>query len=286
SDDAPLQLMGKFKLVEKRQFAGEAFDSLALEIEATILDDNDDELVVLEFDVFGSVTLQLAGIDVNLPPQASDAERERVKIEQAKRPATKVDAAEVRPAATSPFGMEVLVVNGNQVTSRPATLDTRGRAFVELHKGEEYAVLLKNDADFEVAVDLAIDGVSAFALAEEAGLRRNLFLVPAHGSYVVPGWFRSLTKTNAFVIGGYAQSVNKQVGGSCASVGKISARFRASWSDDASRPDDEPRAGANAKDTQPPGKATVLGRELQKNYQQVQREFGVVRAVVNIRYDK
>ena len=286
SDDGELQLLGNFKLTEKRQFPGEAFDSLALEIEATILDGSDDELVTLEFAIFGSVTLQIAGIDVDIPAKATDAEREKEIIDAGPRPQTQLRGTIVRAAPTSLFGLELLVNNANKLSSRTPTLDSKRRAFVKLHKGEEFVVRLWNDADHEVAVDLTVDGVSAFVLAKKKRVRNSLFIVAPHSSYVVPGWFWDLSNTNAFEIGGYAKSVNKQVGGSSAGVGTISARFRASWGGDVPRPVDEPRAGANSKDAAAPGKAVVLGRDLKKNYEQVDRDFGVVRAVVNIRYDK
>jgi hypothetical protein len=284
ADDGLLQLMGSFKTETKQQQRDDEHESLALHIDAKILDDNDNELAIIPVDVFASVALQLAGIDIDIPADVKESVREQETVKQSKDPRTTVERSVVRPTASSTFGIGVLVDNANRLEARTATLDRRKRAFVELHKSEEYVVRLVNNADIEVAAELTVDGVSAFALANDKRLKGSLFIIKPKSSVLVPGWFRDQSNTNKFKIGGYAESVNKKVGGSSASVGMITAKFRASWGGSIPRPADE--AGGNSKDATPASKATVLGPEIKKNYERVQREFGRVRAVVNIRYDK
>lgn len=278
-DDADTQIMGKFKLVEKRQHPQDEFDSLALEILATVLDGDGNELAELPISVFGSVVLQISGASgVEIPPTMPEPQRQEKMIEQVKRPPTNTEEGKAKPTATSPFAIEIFVVKGNQLEKRPATLDGQKRANVDLHEGEEYVVRLHNMADCEAAVTLTIDGVDMFVDAMDAAT--NSRIIVASGKFVdVPGWYISKTKTRAFQIGGYEQSVAKRVGNST-SIGTITATFRASWDPNGPRPADEPEGAAKG------GKATKQGRDLDKNYELVTRDFGEVRAVVSVRYDR
>ncbi|MEZ6092537.1 MAG: hypothetical protein R3C05_31920 [Pirellulaceae bacterium] len=278
SDDADLQLMGSFKLKEAKAQPHDDFESLALEIEATILDGEDEELAEVPISVFGSVALQIAGQTVEVPPKLPERQRQEKLVSQTKNPPTNIDQSRTRPSQDSPFGVEVLVRNGNRLDSRSPRLDSRGRSNVDLHLGEEYVVRLYNDASFEAAVTLTIDGVDMFIDAEDAPKDSRLIVYP--GRHVdIPGWYITQTNSKAFEIGGYEESVAKRQGSS-KSVGTISATFRACWDPNGPRPADEP--GGNAKG----GKATKQGRDISKNYVQLIRDFGEVRAVVSVRYDR
>jgi hypothetical protein len=278
-DDADTQIMGKFKLVEKRQHPQDEFDSLGLEILAQIFDGNGDPLAELPISVFGSVVLQISGASgVDIPPMMPEKQRQEKMIEQVKNPPTSTDQGKTKPTATSPFSVEILVVKGNQLEKRPATLDQQKRANVDLHQGEEYVVRLHNAADFEAAVTLTIDGVDMFVDATDAPSNSRIIVAP--GKYAdVPGWYISKTNTKAFQIGGYEQSVAKRVGNSTG-IGTITAAFRASWDPKGPPPVDEPSGQPKG------GKATTQGRDLAKNYEIVTRDFGDVRAVVSVRYDR
>ena len=277
-EDAELQLMGKFKLKERKQHPQDDFESLALEIEAVILDGNDDELVELPITVFGSVALQIAGQTVDVPPNLPEEQRQQRLRDQHKEPPTKLKDDQTRPSESSPFAVEILVRDGNRLSSRSPRLDRVNRAFVDLHRGEEYVVRLRNDAAFEAAVTLTIDGVDMFVDAEDADKHSRLIIRP--GAHVdVPGWYISRSRTKAFEIGGYEESVAKRVGNPTG-VGTITAAFRACWDPEGPRPDDEP--GGRPKG----GKATKQGRDIDKNYVYVERDFGEIRAVISVRYDR
>ena len=277
-DDADLQLMGKFKLKEKRQFPEDDFTSLALEIEATILDGDDEELVDLPISVFGNVALQIAGKDIDVSPKANPRERQESLKHQVKKPPTKTKGSRTKASETSPFSVEILVVDGNRLTPRTPTQDGLGRSFVALHRNEEYMVRIHNEAPFEAAVTLSIDGVDMFVDAKDAPKNSRIIVMPGK-SASVPGWYITKTTTKAFEISGYEDSVAKRQG-SRAKVGTITATVRACWDPDGERPDDEPRV------TPKGGVATKQGRDITKNYKQVIRDFGAVRAVINVRYDR
>lgn len=279
SEDADTQVMGQFKLVEKRQHPQDEFDSLALEILARVLDGDGNELAELPIRVFGSVVLQISGASgVEIPQNLQERARQEKMIDQMKSPPTHTDHGKAKPAATSPYAVEILVVQGNQLQKRPATLDAQKRAYVSLYQGEEYVVRLHNTANFEAAVTLTIDGVDMFVDATDAPPNSRIIVAP--GTYAdVPGWYISQTNTKAFQIGGYEQSVAKRVGNSTG-IGTITAAFRACWTPDGPCPNDEPNGVPKG------GKATKQGRDLTKNYALVIRDFGDVRAVVSVRYDR
>ena len=322
-DDARYQIYGKFRIDISREWAEDSYESLGLEIKTTILDDQDEELAILPIKVYGSAALQIAGIDVDVPASYTEEKRQKSYVKQYRKPETYIPAPkeyphdetdlyerqdyphhektadinkpdsyspvgyQVRPSRDSQYGMEILVSKGaysKEASIRPLSKDSKGRAYVQLHKGEEYLVRLRNDSNHEVAVELTVDGVNVFELSHDVGLRKSNVLLAPHGSYLLPGWFRSLQKSNAFEIGGFAQSVAKKTGASSASVGVITAKFRASWDPMGPPPADEP--SWHSKSAVPPSKATILGREILQSYERAHRKFGVVRAVVSIRYDK
>ncbi|TWU05860.1 hypothetical protein Pla52n_15750 [Stieleria varia] len=279
SDDGPLQLMGKFKLKEAKQHLQDDFESLALEIEALILDSEDEELAELPISVFGSIALQLAGQTVDVPPKASEKQRQETLIHQVDHPPTKIDNVKTKPSPTSPFSMEIFVLKGNQMSPCKPELDSQSRSFVQLNKGDEYIVRLTNDASFEAAVTLTIDGVNMFVDAQDAPKDSRLIIYP--GTHVdIPGWYFTKTHSKAFEIGGYEESVAKRVGNSTG-VGMITAAFSASWDPKGPRPSDEP--GGKSKSI---NKATKQGRDLDKNYVQLDREFGQIRSIITVRYDR
>jgi hypothetical protein len=279
SDDADVQVMGKFKLVEKKQHAQDEFESLGMEILAQVLGANGEELVELPIEVFGSAVLQIAGVSgVELPQNAPESKRQETLRQQIKAPPTQTQDGKAMPSASSPFSIEILVRKGNQLEPRSTTLDSQSRANINLHQGEEYVVRLHNKASFEVAVSLTIDGVDMFVDAKDAPKNSRIVVFPGQ-SVDVPGWYITKTDTKAFEIGGYEKSVAKRVGNSTG-VGTITAAFRACWTPNGPRPSDEPNG------TPKGGKATLQGRDIEKNYEHVTRDFGDVRAVVSVRYDQ
>ncbi|HBE70818.1 MAG TPA: hypothetical protein DDW52_21950, partial [Planctomycetaceae bacterium] len=220
--------------VKPSSFKDERFQSLALEINTTVFDEFGEELAILPVQVFGTTALQISGIDADIPANASEEKRQSQILTQFRTPRTTLEAPSgmdaesiIRPSQQSDFGLEVLLKSGNSLSPREARLAERRRAFIDLHRGEEYVVRLHNNANFEVAVELTIDGVNVFQLAENAALKGSKVIIAPNRTAVVPGWFRNLSESNQFKIGAYQESVAKEQMAPLADVGTITATFRA-----------------------------------------------------------
>lgn len=207
ADRAPFQIQGTFKTVENRAAEGDRFDSVALRIEATMLDGKDNELSRFSINVFGDAPLQFSGGTASLPttkagepdPRAL-ADREEAKRRAIDDPQATILGTEIRSTADSPYGIEVLVAE----LPRTPSLQS-GRAFVELRRGEEYVVRLRNTSPHEAAVTLTIDGLSMFAFSEEGNFGSQV-LIPAGRFVEIPGWYVTNEKTDLFEIGSYGES--------------------------------------------------------------------------------
>jgi hypothetical protein len=265
-EPAPYQLLGTFKTVDGRAAEDDRFNSVALRIEATVLDAKDQELGKLNINVFGDAPLQFAGGTGSLPPVKEgqpSAVREDAKRAAFESPHAAVVGTETRDAPPSPFGIEVLV--GKQ--PRAPSLQG-GRSFVRLEKGEEYVVRLHNRAPFEAAVTLTIDGLSMFAFSEDGSFGSQV-LIPAGRFVEIPGWYVNNIKTDAFEIGGYADSAAASKLLPSTSVGVITATFHESIQ-------------GSGKDP----KATKRGRQIDQAYVEEKRLVKPATAVVSVRYDR
>lgn len=265
-DKAPFQVHGTFKNVDGKSAADDAFDSVALRIEANVLDSRDGELARLNINIFGDAPLQFTGGTADLPP-AKDGEvlreREDAKRMAVDEPHAAVVGTEIRSSHDSPFGIEVLVAK----RARPPHVDG-GRAFVNLEKREEYVVRLHNRAPFEAAVTLTVDGLSMFAFSEEGNFGSQVLVAP--GRYVeIPGWYVTRDKTDLFEVGGYSESAAAAKLLPVTSVGVITATFHESIE-------------GSGKDP----KATKRGRQVGFSYREEKRVVKPPITVVSVRYDR
>jgi hypothetical protein len=139
---------------------------------------------------------------------------------------------------------------------------------VNLDRGEEYVVRLYNRAPFEAAITLTIDGLSMFAFSEEGNFGSQVLIPP--GRFVeIPGWYVNKTKTDAFEIGGYAESAAASKLLPSTSVGVITATFHESIE-------------GSGKDP----KATKRGRQIDLTYKEEKRLVKPAITVVSVRYDR
>lgn len=280
-DDAAQQLTGSYKLVQTFEKLGDTFKSVGLEIEVKVLSGGafPGDLFERSIKYFGDQILTLGGVDVELPPDASPKEKQEEIVDQVKKPRVVIIGDQTRSSKDSKFGIEVRVVEPRGSKGRTPKIVNK-KSFVDLELGEEYEVVLHNRADFMAAVSLNIDGVNIFVDAKDAAKKSKIILRPGKSARI-PGWYITASKSKAFLISGYEDSVAKRVG-STLKVGTISAVFQACWEKDSPPPADEPAGTAKSV-----GKATSQGRDIEQKYKKLGNlNYGVIRSVVNIRYDR
>lgn len=235
----------------------------------------------------------LLGVDVQFPrakpeqgkiptlDEKAQAEAVRKAMNQ---PTVHIKDGIVRAAADSPYAVEFLVAPRSKAKYEPrkAQKPDTDFAFVEMHKGEVYAVKLINDSAYPAAVTLTIDGLSMFVFSEmkhaETGRPRySQVIVPAGQSVLILGWHQTNRKSKEFLVVDFPQGAAAALQ-SPGRVGVITASFAAAWEDATHRPPDEPAA--------PKGKATAAGTPVDAEYSEVDFKTGVIRATVNVRYDR
>lgn len=152
---------------------------------------------------------------VFLPPSAGRKERNDELKEAIKKPRTHVAKTKVKSADTSPFAVEILVVDDEKAadpTIGGALTEKDGCAFVTVAKKKQYRVKIHNAADFDVAIRLSIDGLDQFVFADKEFRDKDgkpkfeYMIVPAKKSAVIRGWFRHLKQADSFLVTEYAKS--------------------------------------------------------------------------------
>jgi hypothetical protein len=210
--------------------------------------------------------------------------------ESLEKPRVFVDGSRIRATEQSPYGIEILVrAEGKQDRSPREASVEEGLAFVAIEENEAYAVKLINDSSHEAAVALSIDGLSMFSFSEQHKTARFV-TVPPKGTYTVLGWHRTLEESNEFLITSYAKGAAALLGADPANVGTITATFQACWPKGGAAPPDEPGQGGifagGASTSRVPDKSTGVGKGVQSKTGRVEREAGVIRSSVSVRYVK
>jgi hypothetical protein len=259
-------------------------DSLGIALYVWVEDRRGEEVYRKGRIVHGDADLvALLGRTLDLPPGGDRKERDAAITESIDKPKVTIADKRVKSNTDSPFAMEVLV--GGEVR---APEDRNGLAFVPIQRDEVYAIRLTNNADFEVAVRLSIDGLSMFAFSEvkkdNGEPRYFCLIVPPHKSVIVPGWHISNKQSDSFQVVEFSRSAaaSKLIKNS-ASIGTITAVFAACWEKDKDPPEGEPRV--YAKNTRS-ADATGRGPQVDKGYTEVERAFGADRTSITIRYTK
>lgn len=82
----------------------------------------------------------------------------------------------------------------------------------------------------------------------------------------------------------YAKSAAAELKQSGANLGTITAVFSAAWPKDGEPPSDEPKtSGASSRSAEA---ATGRGKRFDQKYIEVERNVGVVRAAISVRYNR
>jgi hypothetical protein len=217
----------------------------------------------------------------DLPPPERNAEIEK----QLDAPKAFVKGAQVSATADSPYAIEILAAPqpGGQYAARSATVQN-GLAFVPLQRGEVFGVKLINRSKLDAAVTLTIDGLNLFEFSDLKNPKtgrpkfRVVFVGPGQEVFL-RGWHRTNEASEEFVITEYAKSAAAQIR-STAPTGVVTAQFAAAWPKDAPAPADEPQGQSRSAD------AVGRGAQFQQKYLEVDRNIGVTRATVSVRYAK
>lgn len=251
---------------------------VALRLKAEVRDRESDELIQpIAIPIFGEEAVTHLNPTADVPANLPEDERQEKLNDAIDNPRVAIAGNVVKANSSSLFGIEILVRHGSSADSRTPK-DDQGFAFVDVAKGEEYVVRLHNQAAFETAVSVNIDGLSMYSFSEEGNFGSQV-LVPAGGFVDIPGWYINTNQTDVFEITSYAKSAAASKSIPMSSIGTITAAFHASWEPTATPPSDE--AGAKSADT-----ATGRGRRIEQKYETVKRVVGKQRAIVTVRYNR
>ena len=212
----------------------------------------EEEPAVIGLTVYAEDALAVSGVSYEVAPNLPVKEKAKQIVQQYKNPYTKAAGTQVR--GNEPFGVEILVNEHGKLVPKTPVLES-GKAFVELHKGDEYVVRIYNDADYKVTSGVSIDGVNACTDAMDIA-KNSRFLINPHSSRTISGWYfhqgkgkvyndihgNPLPTTKAFLISGYEDSVAGRVGSSSSniSIGTVTVDFRAVWPKGSTPPAGEP----------------------------------------------
>ena len=234
------------------------------------------------------------GANVNLDPRLGAKERSQQLADSLEKEhrQTATRGTRIAADANSPYAIELLVHrrpgerNANRSTeddyeARAADVK-QGLAFVQVPRDNIYAVRLINDSPHDAAVALSVDGLSMFAFSENKNYTQ--LTVPARSVALVKGWHRTNDVSDSFLVTEYSQSAAAKLLPSDSSrLGTITVSFSAAWDIKGSPPSDEPQTPSQFSKS---ADGTGRGPELKAKYVEVQRNFGVIRSVVSVRYSK
>src|SRR3954447_22090607 len=149
---------------------------------------------------------------------------------------------------------------------------------MNIRTSERYAVKLINDAPFEVAATLTIDGLSLFAFSRNP--EYSYVIVPARSSGVIKGWHRTNEEAEEFVVTEYPRSAAaSRLLASSTELGVITACFAAAWPAKGNPPPDEGMEGRSVR-------ATGRGPATRTRFLEVERKTGKLRTSISVRYTK
>jgi hypothetical protein len=223
----------------------------------------------------------LVGATMELPPTPVTEDREQSIRDGLRKPSAHVAANRISADSRSPFAIEILTgpagCSDPELRPRAAAID-EGHATMKIRTDERYAVMLINDATFDVAVTLAIDGLSMFAFSENKDY--SYVFVPQHSRALITGWHRTNEDAEKFVVTDYARSAAaSQSLAPSSDLGVITACFAAAWPVKGNPPPDEGMEGHSAR-------ATSRGPITRTEFVEVDRKTGKLRASISVRYTK
>jgi hypothetical protein len=278
--------------LEGRYHEAEDLESsqVAVALQVKIVDRVGKEIVGLQIKprgIFGDATIaSLLGLTVNLPANEDTKARDQKLRDSIENPTTNIQGSRIG-TDKGPYAVEILVRprGGKTYEPRKAT-EREGMAFIDIEREEAYAIRVINDSEHEAAATITIDGLSIFLFSEvrddQGNPRYSVLVVPARGKLEIRGWHRTNEESDEFLVTEYAKSAAGQLK-STANLGTITVSFAAAWPKDQPPPADEPR---DPNEFSRSANATARGTAFKQKYQEVERQFGIVRGSVSVRYSK
>jgi hypothetical protein len=194
------------------------------------------------------------------------------------------DGNVLRTKSESPFGLEVLVQKDGQFVSLPIT-DDDGQPFVAIARDEIYAIRVVNDAPYDVAVTLRIDGINIFEFGDHKQ-DYSYFIIGGGKSAVIKGWHRTNKVSDSFLVTEYSRSPAAKVLQPESRVGLITAEFKAAWRTGQPPPSDESASWRGELTLSKSADATGFGPQTDAEYGVAQRIVGKLRTNLAIRYSR
>ena len=227
---------------------------------ARLTDRSGKELLELQSRAIFDLTTIAAvtGVTMVAPVNTSRIERDQA-VDQAlktiQKPAKK--GTMISASESSPYAIEILVgpdpgsgtPDRSKYRARAANIDRDNLAFLNIARGEVYAVRALNKSKFDAAMTLTIDGLNMFAFSDNKAY--EFAIIPAASEGIILGWHRNNEVSDAFQVSEYSKSaVFKQMPNS-SSIGTIHVSFPGPPG---------PRTAHRPEDEFPPG-----SRDLQRH---------------------
>ncbi len=269
-------ITGMFRLVQDQ-----ATSVPSAEIEFRLVNPSDDPIgePIKRNITDTSTIISLFGPSVSFPPDMPDSERLAALAKSIERPNVRVSGTRVSNPR-SKFAVEVIV------EGTPAHVENKdGLAFVEIRRNQTYSVMVHNGSDREVAVSLAIDGLSMFTFSElkdkkTGGPRYAHLMFPANSSFEIKGWHVNDTVSDSFKVVEYSKSAVASLQREKSRIGTITVTFS-----ECSQPDDQ-FASDLRSDVSEDFDATGRGERIEQKFEPVDRKVGAIIDTVSIRYTK
>ncbi len=274
---AEFGIAGKYRPVKDDK------QGMLVEVELKLVDQEENPVgdpVVRRIQKDEDVIALLGPSGTRLPP-AKPGERGGTLLDDVRTPVVFIDGAAVRARKDSEYAIEIVV--GEEARKAEGK---DGYAFVDIKEEETYAVRIVNNADHEVAVTLAIDGLSMFVFSEMRDAATNVpkyqcLILGAKSSAVIKGWHVNNEQSDSFKVTEYARSAAAELKVSDpGKVGTITATFARAYEKGQRPAEDVPQSFKYGD------KGTGRGPRIEMKYEEVEREFGKIRESVSIRYTR
>ncbi len=273
---AKLEIKGDYRSITERSTG-----LLELRIKSQILDRFGETLLELNSRIEDpNVLAQVLGLNKpDLGQGVSHAKASQTIHAIIEDPKVDVHGSVIKTVSSSPYAMEILTKQPSGEFHPQGISISDSLPFVDIKRGEVFAVRLINNSNHDAAVELTLDGLSAFAFTN--GPKYRHFIVRKNASLIVKGWHRTNNTSDEFLITRYAESAAAEQLVSPDLIGTITAAFSAAWDSKGDPPADERSKFRSAFDD-----AVGRGKKVATPFREVNLTLGRTRDIISVRYKK